>query len=235
MVDLADRAHGATLGGSLTLADTDTRLEVVGFTADGRFGAIPTATVIYAQWVEVAAEIGDADPDEVEPAAVAVDAGGDAEALADGLNGPESPVRASSPASLAAQLPGVAGVRASFALLLGVAGVAVAVVAATFALANVAHRQCTVALLRALGASRRRLLAALAAQRVLVTIAGAALAAGLVAAAAWLAPADVPLRWNAVTWAVSSLVALAATLLASAVAIVCLTRVAPSDAVGARR
>ena len=234
MVDLADRAHGATLGGSLTLADTDTRLEVVGFTADGRFGAIPTATVIYAQWVEVAAEIGDADPDEVEPAAVAVDAGGDAEALADGLNGPESPVRASSPASLAAQLPGVAGVRASFALL-GVAGVAVAVVAATFALANVAHRQCTVALLRALGASRRRLLAALAAQRVLVTIAGAALAAGLVAAAAWLAPADVPLRWNAVTWAVSSLVALAATLLASAVAIVCLTRVAPSDAVGARR
>ncbi len=235
VLDVADRAQGAALGERLTLVDTGTVLEIVGFTAEARFGAIPTAAVTYDAWTEIAAEAADADPDEVEPTAMAVRADGGVEELAAALNGSSSPVQAAPPSSLASQLPGVAGVRASFGLLLGVAWMAVAAVAATFAVAGVAHRQRTIALLRAVGAPRRRLLAALTVQLLVVTAVGAVLAALLVVLAAWLAPADVPLRWEPGTWAASAAVALAATLMASAVAVVRLARVAPVDALGARR
>ncbi len=233
VVDVADAHLGLPVGATLEIADTGDELRVVGLTEGRRFASIPTVTVTYRQW----AAIIDAtypDADEVAPALIAVTAapGFDADDTAAAITAFDPELSAGTPQTVAADLPGVAGVRASFAAATLVALVAISATVGLFFLVGVVHRRRSLALLRAVGARPATLSAALFTQVAVLVGVGTVLAGGLVAVTAHLAPARVPLAFSGGLLAATAGATLAVALLSTAAAARLLRRVDPAEALG---
>lgn len=216
VVDVADRHLGAVPGARLELVDLPMNLEVVGLTEGRRFASIPTITVPYARWAEIVDALNP-DSDEVVPTALAVEltptADPDEVAAAIAVEAPR--LVAAPPAQLAAELPGIDGLRSSFGTAALVSLVAVAAVSAAFTRLQVEQELRTLATLRAIGASPRVLSRAHQFRVAMLVLLGALLAAGLVGLAARLSPPQIPITLDlrmlltvtAATWVAAALAA----------------------------
>ena len=235
VVDVADAHLGLGLGSTFRVADTGGELEVVGLTEDRRFASIPTVVVTYAQW-EATLDATYPDADEVEPTLVGVGtaAGADLDDVISRIEGTDAPLAAARPADLAAGLPGIAGVRASFATATVVSLLAVSAVVGLFFLVSFVGRRRSLEVLRAVGASPRTLAAAMLTQVVLIATASNAVAGGVVAVAAAIMPARVPLSLSPRLWVVVSAVTTSVAVLSVSVAVRRLRSVDPADALGRR-
>jgi len=231
VIDVADAHLGLELGSTFEVADTGERLTVVGFTEGRRFASIPTVVVTYAQW-ERTLDAVFADADGVEPALIAIElAAGHTpvDAIA-AISDLDLPIIAEVPEVLAANLPGVAGTRASFASATLVALIAVSAVTGLFFLLGLTYRRKTYEVLRALGAPRGLLIRALIAQATVLVLGASLVGGGLVMIAAALAPPRVPLSFSAGLLGQVTVTALLVTVLSTLVAIRRLRRIDPAGA-----
>ena len=234
VVDLADAHLGLGIGSTLRIADTGDDLEVVGLTADRRFASIPTVVVTYEQW-EATLDATYPDADDVEPTLIGVEtAGADADDVIERIEETAAPLAAERPADLAAGLPGIAGVRASFATATVVSLLAVSAVVGLFFLVSVAGRRRSLEVLRAVGSPPRTLAAAMLTQVLLVTTASNAAAGGVVALAAALLPARVPLSLAPRLWLLISAVTTVVAVLSVSAAVRRLRFLDPAEALGRR-
>ena len=235
VIDIADAHLGLGIGATLEVADTDDRLTIVGLTEDRRFASIPTVVVTYEQWEAILNAIF-ADSDGVEPAMIAVTAtdGVTPERAAAAIDALDAALAADVPPSLAAGLPGVAGVRASFAAATLVALIAVSAVTGLFFLLSVAHRRRAYEVLRAVGASRGVLVRALATQAVALVVLASLLGGGLVAVAAAVAPPRVPLSVSFPLLAIVTIAALMVTLTSALGSVRGLRKLDPAAALARR-
>ena len=236
VVDLADAHLGLEIGATFRIADTGDELEVVGLTEDRRFASIPTVVVTYAQW-ETTLDATYPDADEVEPTLIGVEtsAGADVDDVIARIEGTDAPLAAEPPADLAAGLPGIAGVRASFATATVVALLAVSAVVGLFFLVSLAGRRRSLESLRAVGAPPRTLASAVLIQAVLLTVASNALAGVVVGVASGLLPARVPLSLSVGLWAVVSVATTVVAVLSVLVAVRRLRLLDPAEALRGRR
>ena len=235
VVDRADVHLGLEIGSRLRIADTGEELELVGVTEDRRFASIPTVVVTYAQW-EATLDATYPDADEVEPTLIGVEtsAGADVDEVIARIDGTAAPLAAERPADLAAGLPGIAGVRASFATATFVTLLAVSAVVGLFFLVSLAGRRRSLEVLRAVGAPPRTLAAAMLTQVVLLTMASNAAAGGVVAVAGALLPARVPLSLSPGLWLVVSVVTTMVAVLSVSVALRRLRLLDPAQELGRR-
>ncbi len=235
VVDLADAHLGLRIGSTFRIADTGDELEVVGLTEARRFASIPTVVVTYAQW-EATLDATYPDADEVEPTLIGVrtSAGADVDEVIARIEGTGAPLAAERPADLAAGLPGVAGVRASFATATVVALLAVSAVVGLFFLVSLAGRRRSLEVLRAVGAPPRTLAAAMLTQVILVTTVSNLVAGGVVGVAAVLLPARVPLSLSPRLWVVVGVVTTVVAALSVSVAVRRLRTLDPVAALGRR-
>lgn len=233
VVDVADAHLGLDIGSTLRVADTGDELEVVGLTEERRFASIPTVVVTYAQW-EATLDATYPDADEVEPTLIGVrtSADADVDAVIARIEGTGAPLAAERPADLAAGLPGIAGVRASFATATIVALIAVSAVVGLFFLVSLAGRRRSLEMLRAVGAPPRTLAAAMLTQAVLVTAVSNLVAGGVVGIAAMLLPARVPLSLSPGLWLVVGTVTTVVALVSVSIAVWRLRALDPVDALG---
>ncbi|MCC5947274.1 MAG: ABC transporter permease [Nitriliruptoraceae bacterium] len=231
VIDVADAHLGLELGSIFEVADTGEPLTVVGLTEGRRFASIPTVVVTYAQW-ERTLDAVFADADGVEPALIAIElAAGHTpgEAIA-AISDLDLPIVAEVPEVLAANLPGVAGTRASFASATLVALIAVSAVTGLFFLLGLTYRRKTYEVLRALGAPRWLLVRALVTQATLLVFGASLVGGGIVMIAAALAPPRVPLSFSAGLLGQVTVTSLLVTILSTLVAIRRLRRIDPAGA-----
>ncbi len=235
VVDLADAHLDLAIGSTLRIADTGDELEIVGLTEERRFASIPTVVVTYEQW-EATLDATYPDADEVEPTLIGVQTstGADIDEVAARIAATDAPLAAEAPAVLAAGLPGIAGVRASFATATIVALVAVSAVVGLFFLVSLAGRRRSLEALRAVGAPPRTLASAMLTQAILVMAVGNALAGGVVGIASVLLPARVPLSLSAGLWVIVSAVSTVVAVLSVSVAARRLRSLDPAEALGRR-
>ena len=235
VVDLADAYLGLTIGSTLRIADTGDELEVVGFTEDRRFASIPTVVVTYEQW-EATLDATYPDADEVEPTMIGVRTSTDAgiDDVIARIDATDAPLAAERSAELAGGLPGIAGVRASFATATIVALLAISGVVGLFFLVSLAGRRRSLEVLRAVGASPRALASAMLTQVVVITASSNALAGAVVAVASALLPARVPLSLSVGLWGVVSVVTTIIAVLSVLAAVRRLRSLDPAEALGRR-
>ncbi|MGI5171011.1 ABC transporter permease [Spirillospora sp. CA-253888] len=214
-------ADGVRVGDTLTIDRLGVRLEVVGTTDDSSYGHVPAAYVTTDTWRRIrfttpGAGTGPGDlPREYSAVALKLPAGFDQETLGDADRRHRTatvPLEGSFAAA-----PGYKGERLTMtSIQTFLFLIAPLVVGAFFAVWTV-QRTPELALLRAMGASRRRLLGHTLAQAAVVVVAGTALGAALASAVGLLVgeqvPFSLPARTLAATMAAVALVGLAGTAL----------------------
>ncbi|TVR30881.1 MAG: ABC transporter permease [Nitriliruptor sp.] len=216
VVDAADRHLGAVPGARLELVDLPTTLRVVGLTEGRRFASIPTITVPYARWSEIVDALNP-DSDDVVPTAFAVELepAADPSEVAAAIAAAAPTLVAAAPSQLAAELPGIDGLRSSFGTAALVSLVAVAAISAAFTRLQVEQELRTMATLRAIGASPRILSRAHQVRVAMLVLLGALIAAVLIGMAQRLSPPQIPITLDvrtlatvtAATWAAAALAA----------------------------
>lgn len=236
VVDLGDAHLGLGIGSTLQVADTGDEFVVVGFTEDRRFASIPTVVVTYRQW-EATLDATYPDADEVEPTLIGVRTSTGAEVgdVIARIEGTDASLVAEPPVDLAGGLPGIAGVRASFATATLVALLAVSAVVGLFFLVSLAGRRQSLEALRAVGAPPRTLASAMLVQAVLVTVGSNVLAGVVVGVASGLLPARVPLSLSVGLWAVVSVATTIVAVVSVLLAVRRLTSLDPAEALRGRR
>lgn len=202
VADGADRGLGLEPGAMVELVDLGWTLEIVGLTEGRRFASIPTIIVPYAVWAEVIDALNP-DSDDVVPTALAVqvDATADVEEVARAIAAVSPRLAAERPATLAAELPGIDGLRSSFRAAALVALVAVVAVTAAFTRLQLEHDRQTLAMLRALGAGKRFVVVLFQARMTILVVLGVGAAAVIVSGSAWLSPPQIPLALDTRTLA----------------------------------
>ncbi|TVP66272.1 MAG: FtsX-like permease family protein [Nitriliruptor sp.] len=216
IVDGADRHLGAVPGARVEFADVVSTLRIVGLTEDRRFASIPTITISYDRWVEIVDGLNP-DSDEVFPTAftVKLDPAADPSEIAAAISVAAPTLVAVPPAQLAAELPGIDGLRSSFGTAALVALVAVATVSAAFTRLQVEQDLRVLSTLRAIGASPRALARAYQVRVALLVLLGMLVAVALIGLAELLSPPQIPITLEfrtlvAVTFATWAAAALAA-------------------------
>lgn len=194
IADAADRGLGFGPGAIIEVVDIGRTFEIVGLTEGRRFASIPTIVVPYAVWAEVIDALNP-DSDDVVPTvlAVQVDAAADVEDVARAIAAVSPRLAAERPATLAAELPGIDGLRSSFRTAALVALVAVVAVTAAFTRLQLEHDRRTLAMLRALGAGRRFVMLFFQARLTMLVGLGIGAAAVIVSGSAALSPPRIPL------------------------------------------
>ena len=230
IVDGADRHLGAVPGARVDLVDVSLPLRIVGLTEGRRFASIPTITIPYARWVEVVDGLNP-DSDDVFPTAFAVeiDAAADSSEVADAISVAAPMLVAAPPGQLAAELPGIDGLRSSFGTAALVALVAVAAVGAAFTRLQVEQDLRVLSTLRAIGASPRVLRRIYQVRVALLVLLGAAVAAVLIGLAQLLSPPQIPITFEARTLAAVTFATWVAAALAAGRGLRGLRRLDPAD------
>lgn len=230
VVDAADRHLGAVPQATVEIVDLPTSVQIVGLTDGRRFASIPTITVTYSHWVEIVDGLHP-DSDEVSPTALAValEPGVDPQEVAAVISDVAPMLVAAEPASLAAQLPGIAGLRSSFGTAALVALVAVATVSAAFTRLQVEQELRTLATLRAIGASPGLLVRAHQLRVTLLVLLGALVAAGLVGLAQLFSPPGIPVALDVRTLVTVTLATWVAAALAARRGLRALRTIDPAD------
>ena len=194
VMDGADRHLGGVPGARLELVDLPMTLEVVGLTEGRRFASIPTITVTYDRWAEIIDGLNP-DSDEVVPTAFAVQLApsADPDRVAEAIAVAVPTLVAATPAALAAELPGIDGLRSSFSTAALVSLVAVAAISAAFTRLQVEQELRVLTTLRAIGASPRVLARSHQLRVALLVVLGAVVAVLLIAVFERLSPPQIPI------------------------------------------
>jgi putative ABC transport system permease protein len=179
-----DADAGFGIGDVISIVPGDVPIEIVGLASDAQFSVQPTVYTTYGTYEQIVGA-GHPEAPSVPPTLVAVqpEPGVDPEALAASIDEAVDGVDASDVPTAIANLPGVASITQSFAVILLLAFIVVVLVTWVFFLILTVQKTTSLTLLRAVGASTWFLLSNIAVQVSIVTLTGIALAAGLL----WIA------------------------------------------------
>ncbi len=176
----AERAY--RLGDRITVAPTGLELTVVGRSSDVGLNVLPTLFTTTDTYLDV---LRTRNPDATLPPPNALGVrpadGVSPSALAEAINARSPDIDALTRSAAADQNPGVQSIRQSFSVIFLLFGLVVPLVTGLFFLILTMQKAGTLTLLRALGASPRRLVAPLLAQVTVVLVAGLALGVALYA------------------------------------------------------
>lgn len=208
IVDGADVGLGLVPGREVRLPEFPISVRIVGLSEARRYASIPTVTVDYATWERLVDELNP-DSDDVFPTvlAVRVDQPDERMAVAEAIEGSVASVTVRAPAAIAEELPGIAGLRASFGAAALVALVAVIALAGSFVRLELTRQERSNAELRAVGVMPRTLGLVVQLQVLVATIVAALVAVVLVAVAAAVSPPRVPIAVDVTTITVVAVLA----------------------------
>ena len=215
VVDVADRSRGYDVGAHVVLDGVEGELEVVGLVEGSRSGGLATLFTTYPGWSAVVAQRF-SEADAIRPNAVAIRTEPSVEVAAVAAEiERRTDLEVREPAAAAARLPGIADIERSLSLVGGVALGGILLVVASFFSVTIAQRERSLAVMRATGASTTRLVGMVAAEALVVSIVGIAVAVGAVVAMGVAAPPTFPLapRGTSLVW-LSTAVLVAAVLAA---------------------
>lgn len=175
-----DASKGYAIGDTVRVVPGDEQIRVVGLASDAQFNVQPTLYTTYATWERLSRSVNP-DAPAVLPTLVAVHPapGADLEATVAAIDGSVAGVEAVATQTAVDNLPGVESISQSFAVILLLAFIVVVLVTWVFFLILTVQKTQSLTLLRAVGASSRYLLANIALQVTIVTVAGVALASFL--------------------------------------------------------
>jgi hemin transport system permease protein len=190
----SSEASGIALGDTVTSAAGGPPITIVGLTEQSQLTVQPTLFVTFGTYTALRKA---ANPDAIEvlPSAVAVipSQGVSPTAVAVAVNANVPGVTALTRGDAVASAPGVSSTRASFAIVLALAVVVVALVIGFFFLILTVQKTSSLTLLRAVGAPARYLVRGLIQQVILVLAVALLVAVGLLAVATAAADAGFPL------------------------------------------
>jgi putative ABC transport system permease protein len=194
VVDEADATNGFAIGATVRLEPAGETLEVVGITSGRRFSALATLYTPLEGWRAIVAAGNPAAP--FIPAnlvGVRVEPGADPLVVAERITAEVPAVEALDRATAATSIPGVAAIRQTFGLLVGITFLIVVLVIGFFFLILTVQKLRVFMALRAVGASTGYLARAVLAQIAVVVVVAVAVATFLLAAAAQTSPATFPI------------------------------------------
>jgi putative ABC transport system permease protein len=184
VVDESGSAEGFEIGEIITLVPSGTTLEIVGYVRDRRYAVVATAYSSFEQWVQVfETEFPGTPVVPLSLIGVETAPGEDAVALGDRITATVPGVEALDRKAAAAGTPGVDSISQSFSLIVGITFAVVVLVVGFFFLILTVQRLRTFTTLRAIGAGAGYLARSIILQILIVVLAGAALATGVL----WLA------------------------------------------------
>ena len=175
-----DASKGYDIGDTVRVVPGDEQIRVVGLASDAQFNVQPTLYTTYATWERLSRSVNP-DAPAVLPTLVAVHPapGADLQATVAAIDGSVAGVEAVATQTAVDNLPGVESISQSFAVILLLAFIVVVLVTWVFFLILTVQKTQSLTLLRAVGASSRYLLANIALQVTIVTVAGVAIASFL--------------------------------------------------------
>ncbi|MGZ5345445.1 MAG: FtsX-like permease family protein [Actinomycetota bacterium] len=172
-----DASKGYDVGDAVRVVPGDGSVRIVGLASDAQFNVQPTLYASYATWERFSKSVNP-DAPAVLPTLVAVDPEANVapDAVASSINDAVDGVEAVDRQTAIDNLPGVESISQSFAVILLLAFIVVVLVTWVFFLILTVQKTQSLTLLRAVGASNRYLLANIALQVTIVTVAGIAVA-----------------------------------------------------------
>ncbi|GIV01014.1 MAG: peptide ABC transporter permease [Actinomycetota bacterium] len=226
-----DAEDGFGLGRRVVVVPGGTVFTIVGLAEDIRFSVLPTLFVPYGGYVR-AALASNPDARGVLPSLVAVEPepGQAPEVLAARITRSVEGVEALDRETAVASLPGVAQVRTSFGIVLGLGFIVVALVVGFFFLIITVQKADALALLRAVGSDAWFLVRGLALQVILVVGLGVALAGILLFGVAAASDASFPISADPGLLAGTGGAVLALALVASLASVRRILRIDPMSA-----
>jgi putative ABC transport system permease protein len=236
-----DADRGLDIGDRVRVVGPGARLpiRVVGLAAESRFSVDPAIFVSFPTY-EDAVRVKNPDAQAVTASLVAVqpERGVDATRLAERITREVEGVEALDRDEAVDSLPGVAGVRSSFTIILTLAFIVVTLVVGIFFVILTVQKANALTLLRAIGADRGYLTRALLVQVLVVVLGGVVVGAVLLQLAALGSSPSFPIEFDLSTVLTRGAAVTALALLASLAAIRRVLRVDPVEAtqpVGALR
>lgn len=176
-----DAADGFDVGDRVVVVPDGDEIEIVGLAEDVNFNVSPTLFVAFETYA-AARRVQNPEATDVPPSAAVLVAEGSPDELVERVNERGQVLEALSRADAAAEAPGVASVQQSLGLVLLLVFLVVTLVTGFFFLILTVQKARSLTLLRALGAPRGQLVAALLWQ--VVVVVGGGIVAGT--ALAWL-------------------------------------------------
>jgi putative ABC transport system permease protein len=172
-----DASKGYDIGDTVRVVPGDEQVRIVGLAKNAQFNVQPTLYTTYATW-ERLSKAANPDAPAVLPTLVAVhpEPNVTPEAAASAIDDAVDGVAAFDRQTAVDNLPGVASISQSFAVILLLAFIVVVLVTWVFFLILTVQKTQSLTLLRAVGAGTRYLLANIALQVTIVTVAGIAVA-----------------------------------------------------------
>ena len=227
-----DVAKGFAIGDTVTTAAGDSPVTIVGLTEQSQFSVQPTLFVTFDTYTTLR-KAANPDATQVPPSAVAVipAAGTSPATVAASINAAVSGVKAVTRSDAVANAPGVSSVQGSFAILLALAIVVVALVTGFFFLILTVQKTAPLTLLRAVGAPAGYLIRGLLQQVVLVLGVALVVAVGLLAGVTALARTGLALTVQPGALLTSTAIIVALSLLGVAFSVWRVLRIEPIHAV----
>jgi hemin transport system permease protein len=221
------------IGDTVTTAAGESPVTIVGVTAQSQFNVQPSLFVTFDTFTNLR-KAANPDATMVWPSAVAVipAPGVSLKALADSINAAVPQVRALTRSEAVAGAPGVSSTQGSFALLLTLAVVVVALVTGFFFLILTVQKTAALTLLRAVGAPASYLVRGLMQQVVLVLGVALLVAVGLLLTATAAVNTGLPLTIDPRALVISTVVVVGLSLLGVAFSVWRVLRIDPFRAVG---
>lgn len=228
-----DADRGLDIGDRIEVVGPTDRLpiRIVGLASESRFSVDPAIFVSYRTY-EDAVRVRNPDAQAVTPSLVAVqpEPGVDPTRLAQRITREVDGVEALDRDEAVDSLPGVAGVRSSFAIILTLAFIVVALVVGIFFVILTVQKANALTLLRAIGAERGYLTRALLVQVLVVSIGGVIVGAVLLALATLGSGRSFPIEFDVSTVLTRGAAVTVLALLASLAAIRRVLRLDPVEA-----
>lgn len=221
------------IGDAVTTVAGQSPVTIVGLTSHSQFNVQPTLFVTFDTFATLRKAVN-RDATTVLPSALAVipSSGVSPKALADSINAAVPQVTALTRSDAVAMAPGVSATQGSFAILLALAVVVVAVVTGFFFLILTVQKTAALTLLRAVGAPTSYLIRGLLQQVVAVLCVALLVASGLLMSAIATADTGLPLAIDPGALAISTIVVVALSLLGVAFSTWRMLRIDPFHAVG---
>ncbi|MCZ4589807.1 peptide ABC transporter permease [Rhodococcus opacus] len=229
----SSEARSFALGDTVTTAAGGSPVTIVGLTGQSQFNVQPTLFVTFDTFTALR-KAANPDATMVLPSAVAVipSSGVGPKALAAAINATVPQVTALSRSDAVANAPGVSSTQGSFAIVLALAVVVVALVTGFFFLILTVQKTAALTLLRAVGAPASYLVRGLIQQVVLVLGVALLVAVGLLVTATAVANTGLPLAIDPRALVISTVVVVGLSLLGVAVSVWRVLRIDPFQAVG---
>ena len=228
----SSEASGIALGDTVTTAAGGPPITIVGLTEQSQFSVQPTLFVTFGTYTTLR-KAANPDATEVPPSAAAVipSAGVSPTALAAAINTTVPAVTALARSDAVANAPGVSSTQGSFAIVLALAVVVVALVTGFFFLILTVQKTPSLTLLRAVGAPASYLVRGLIQQVILVLGVALLVAVGLLVTATAAVNAGLPLTLEPRALVTSTIVIVGLSLVGVAFSAWRMLRIEPFQAV----